>query len=197
MDFEWDSAKEQANRKKHGVHFRTAAKVLLDPYVIEFHDLDAPGELRFNAIGLVDVRMLFVTYAMRGDVVRIVSARGAEPHEKKGSITRFKLDPKKPPKSDWRAFDAMTEEERQAALSDSDAPPAAEAQLARARRVPTVAALRKKLNLTQEEFAARFHLPLGTVRDWEQGAHRPDKAAQVLLTVIGRDPDAVARALES
>ena len=43
---------------------------------------------------------------------------------KKGSITRFKLDPKKPPKSDWRAFDAMTEEERhQAALSDSDAPP--------------------------------------------------------------------------
>ena len=58
-------------------------------------------------------------------------------------------------------------------------------------------ALRKKLNLTQEEFAARFHLPLGTVRDWEQGAHRPDKAAQVLLTVIARDPDAVARALES
>ena len=115
---------------------------------------------------------------------------------KKGSITRFKLDPKKPPKSDWRAFDAMTEEERhQAALSDLDAPPATEAQLARARRVPTVRALRKKLNLTQEEFAARFHLPLGTIRDWEQGAHRPDKAAQVLLTVIAKDPDAVARAL--
>ena len=57
--------------------------------------------------------------------------------------------------------------------------------------------LRAKLNLTQEEFAARFHLPLGTIRDWEQGAHRPDKAAQVLLTVIARDPDAVARTLES
>ena len=52
------------------------------------------------------------------------------------------------------------------------------------------------MNLTQEEFAARFHLPLGTVRDWEQGAHRPDKAAQVLLMVIARDPDAVARALK-
>jgi len=70
-------------------------------------------------------------------------------------------------------------------------------QLARARRVPTVRASRTRLNLTQEEFAARFHLPLGTVRGWEQGAHRPDKAAQVLLTVIARDPDAVARALES
>jgi putative transcriptional regulator len=117
---------------------------------------------------------------------------------KKGSITKFKLDPKKPPKSDWRAFDGMSEEERhRAALSDADAPPATEAQLSRARRVPTVRALRQKLNLTQEEFAKRFHLPLGTVRDWEQGAHRPDRAAQVLLTVISRDPDAVARALES
>ena len=83
MDFEWDSVKELANRKKHGVDFRPAAKVFLDPYVIEFDDLDATGEPRFSAIGLVDGRMLFVTYAMRGDVVRIISARGAEPHEKR------------------------------------------------------------------------------------------------------------------
>src|ERR1700680_274158 len=117
---------------------------------------------------------------------------------KRGNITRFRLNPKKLPKTDWHAFDAMSEAERhRAAVSDPDAQPATEAQLARARRVPTVRALRKKLNLTQEEFAARFHLPLGTVRDWEQGAHRPDRAAQVLLTIIARDPDAVARALES
>jgi uncharacterized DUF497 family protein len=49
--------------------------------VIEFDDRDAAGELRFNAIGLVDGRMLFVTYTTR--VVRIISARGAEPHEKR------------------------------------------------------------------------------------------------------------------
>jgi putative transcriptional regulator len=117
---------------------------------------------------------------------------------KKENITRFKLNPKTPPKTDWCAFDALTEEERhQAAITDSDTLPATDAQLARARRVPSVRALRNKLNLTQEEFAARFHLPIGTVRDWEQGAHRPDKAAQVLLTVIARDPDAVARALEN
>ena len=117
---------------------------------------------------------------------------------KKGSITRYRLRPKKPPKTDWSAFDAMSEEERhQAALSDPDAQPATESQLVRARRVPSVRALRRKLGLSQAAFAARFHLPLGTVRDWEQGAHRPDKAAQVLLTVIARNPDAVARALES
>jgi putative transcriptional regulator len=116
---------------------------------------------------------------------------------KKGSTTRFKLNPKRPPKTDWRAFDAMSAQERhRAAVSDPDAQPATAAQLARARRVPSVRALREKLKLTQEEFAARFHLPLGTVRDWEQGAHRPDRAAQVLLTVIAKDPEAVTRALE-
>jgi putative transcriptional regulator len=115
---------------------------------------------------------------------------------KKGSTTGFKLDPKRPPKTDWRAFEAMTEDERHAAaLSDPDCPPATEAQLARARRVVNVRAIRQNMNLTQEEFAERFGLPLGTARDWEQGAHRPDRAAQVLLTVIARDPDAVVRAL--
>jgi len=83
MDFEWDDAKERANRKKHSLDFRTAAKVFLDPHVIEFDDRDAADEMRFNAIGLVDGRMLFVTYTMRGAVVRIISARGAEPHEKR------------------------------------------------------------------------------------------------------------------
>jgi len=83
MDFEWDGAKERANRRKHGVDFKTAAKVFLDPYVIEFGDRDVAGELRFSAIGVVDGRMLFVSYTMRGDVVRIISARGAEPHEKR------------------------------------------------------------------------------------------------------------------
>src|SRR5215831_15368584 len=119
MDFEWDSAKQLANRKRPGVDFRTAARVFLDPYVIEFDDLDAVGELSFNVIGLVDGRMLFVTYTMRGDVVRIISA-GERSRMKKGSITRFKLNPNKLPKSDWRAFDAMSEDERhRAALSDA------------------------------------------------------------------------------
>jgi hypothetical protein len=83
MDFEWDSAKELANRTKHGIDFQTAARVFLDPYLIEFDDRDAEGELRFSAIGMVDGRVLFVNYTIRGDVIRIISARGAEPHEKR------------------------------------------------------------------------------------------------------------------
>lgn len=83
MDFEWDRSKERVNLRKHGIDFRTAARIFLDLYMIEFDDLHASGELRFNAIGLVDDRMLFVTYTMRGDTVRIISARVAEPHEKR------------------------------------------------------------------------------------------------------------------
>ena len=55
--------------------------------------------------------------------------------------------------------------------------------------------LRRKLRLSQAQFAARFYLPLGTIRDWEQGAHRPDKAVPVLLMVIAREPEAVGRAV--
>lgn len=116
---------------------------------------------------------------------------------RKGVTTKFKLNPKRPPRSDRTEFDAMSASERcAAAASDKDAKPATRAQLARARRVPDVARIRADLGLTQQQFAARFGLPLGTIRDWEQGAHLPDRAAQILLRVIASDPKAVERALE-
>jgi putative transcriptional regulator len=59
-----------------------------------------------------------------------------------------------------------------------------------------VAAVRKKTGLSQGEFSLRFGIPVGTLRDWEQKRRDPDGAARVLLTVIDREPKAVARALE-
>ena len=58
-----------------------------------------------------------------------------------------------------------------------------------------VKTLRRALALTQEEFAARFRIPLGTLRDWEQGRSEPDQPAKAYLTVIARDPQGVERAL--
>jgi putative transcriptional regulator len=84
-----------------------------------------------------------------------------------------------------------------AALSDPDARPRSAAQLARMKHTPRAKLIRRALGLTQEEFAARFHIPLGTLRDWEQGASEPDQAARAYLTVIARDPNAVAKALNS
>jgi putative transcriptional regulator len=64
------------------------------------------------------------------------------------------------------------------------------------KRVPQVKVMRRALGLTQEEFSARFRIPLGTLRDWEQGKSEPDQAARAYLTVIARDPEAVQKALE-
>jgi hypothetical protein len=63
---------------------------------------------------------------------------------KKGNTASCGLDAKKPPKTDWRAFDAMSDAERhRASLSDPDCPPATEVQLARARRTYLARSARK------------------------------------------------------
>jgi putative transcriptional regulator len=58
-----------------------------------------------------------------------------------------------------------------------------------------VAALRRRLALSQAEFARAFGLDLGAVQAWEQHRRRPDRTARILLAVIAREPDAVLRAL--
>ena len=100
-------------------------------------------------------------------------------------------------KPDWKRFDAMTAKQRQgAAMSDPDARPLTQADFKRMKRTPRAKIIRRALGLTQQEFAARFRIPVGTLRDWEQGAAEPDQAARAYLTVIARNPKAVAEALE-
>ena len=104
----------------------------------------------------------------------------------------------KPLKHDWSRFNAMTEAQRNAAAThDPDALPLTPADFKRMKRTPQVKVIRRALGLTQEEFAGRFHIPLGTLRDWEQGAAVPDQSTRAYLTVIARDPDAVRKALAS
>ncbi|MFA6020290.1 MAG: helix-turn-helix domain-containing protein [Rhodospirillales bacterium] len=58
-----------------------------------------------------------------------------------------------------------------------------------------VAALRKRLGLSQSAFAHSFGLDVTAIHAWEQGRRKPDRAARVLLAVIAKEPDAVRRAL--
>jgi putative transcriptional regulator len=98
---------------------------------------------------------------------------------------------------DWRRADAMTDEDiHAAAVADPDARPLTLERLKRMKRTPQVKVIRRALSLSQEEFAARFHIPLGTLRDWEQGRKEPDAAARAYLKVIGRNPSAVSEALQ-
>ena len=82
MEFEWDDAKSAANLIKHGMDFTLASRVFDDPSVLETDD-PFPFEERFNATGYVDGRLIHVTYTMRGDVCRIISARRADGYERR------------------------------------------------------------------------------------------------------------------
>ncbi len=81
-------------------------------------------------------------------------------------------------------------------MADPDAVPMTDEEWAAAPRVAQVKTIRRALKLSQEEFAASFHIPIGTLRDWEQGRKEPDAAARAYLRVIAREPDVVRRALD-
>ena len=101
-----------------------------------------------------------------------------------------------PDDTDWAVLGKMTEEEiNAAALTDPDNPPRTPEREKHLKRVPRVKVMRRALKLTQEEFAVRFRIPLGTLRDWEQGKTEPDHAARAYLRVIAHNPKAVLEAL--
>ena len=80
--FEWNEEKEIQNFKKHGIHFKTAAKVFLDPYKLIRKDEEHPQEERYNILGKVG-KVLFVVCIFREEnVVRMISARIAAVPEK-------------------------------------------------------------------------------------------------------------------
>jgi hypothetical protein len=80
-DFEWDDRKAAQNWRAHGVSARDAFR---DTFSVDWID---PGqdahEERISMLAMVDDHLLFVAYAVRGETIRIISARKAEPHERR------------------------------------------------------------------------------------------------------------------
>ena len=103
---------------------------------------------------------------------------------------------KKKAKEKRRRFRTMTDEEdariTAAALTDPDNPPLTDKELERvSQNIPSTRFIRRKLKMSREAFACAFGLPVGTVRDWEEGRQVPDHASQSLLRIIAQDPLAV------
>jgi len=97
-----------------------------------------------------------------------------------------------------RPIRPMTKEESHAAaFADPDARPLTPEEMKRAKPTPRAKIIRRALRLTQEEFATRYHIPIGALRDWEQGRAEPDQPARAYLRAIAGDPHAVLRALEA
>jgi putative transcriptional regulator len=99
-------------------------------------------------------------------------------------------------KTDWNDLGSMTDEERRAAArADPDARPMSNEEWETAPRVPRIGIIRRALRLSQQDFAAHYHIPIGTLRDWEQGRKEPDAAAKAYLHVIASEPEMVRKAL--
>lgn len=81
-NYEWDDAKAASNLAKHGVPFPYAARVFLDPNVIDF-DASKPGdgEIRRKAVGMIEGRIFTVVYTQRDGMTRIISARRSNTRE--------------------------------------------------------------------------------------------------------------------
>ena len=90
-----------------------------------------------------------------------------------------------------KAFDMMME-----GLEDAIAYSKGDASRGRAHYPVSAKAVRAATKLTQAEFAKTYHLPIGTVRDWEQERSQPDVAARVLLSLIEIQPATVAKLVE-
>jgi uncharacterized DUF497 family protein len=83
-DFEWDGTKAAENYAKHGVTFEEAREAFDDLFGVDFTDDRVDyGEDRVILLGMVENRLLVVAYTLRGEKVRIISAREAEPHERR------------------------------------------------------------------------------------------------------------------
>ena len=87
------------------------------------------------------------------------------------------------------------EEVERAALADPDAQPLSESDMKRMKQTPAAKIIRRALGFTQQEFAVRYRIPLGTLRDWEQGRAEPDQPTRAYLTLIARDPEHAYRTL--
>jgi putative transcriptional regulator len=62
-------------------------------------------------------------------------------------------------------------------------------------KVPDVRTIRRKLHMSQPEFARKYRIPLPTLRNWEQGRRQPDAPAAAYLHVIAMRPREISDAL--
>ena len=82
-EFEWDKGKAAANLAKHAVSFQVAKQAFDDPAALDRFEGHENGEERFNILGMVSGRLLFVVYTIRNGRKRIISARLAVRYEKR------------------------------------------------------------------------------------------------------------------
>lgn len=190
--FEWDGRKAATNLKKHEVSFDEAQLVFDDPHTV---DRDEPGrdEERTKTFGRAGDKLLVVVWPEL--------KAGTAPSAAASSAPERQLHMKKTHTGTAKTF-ARTKRLSDAeiiarAATDPDNSVSTPEELKDFRRTSMARQIRLKLGLSQPEFAKRFGIPLGTLRDWEQHRAEPDRAAQTLLRVIEALPKEVRKVVEA
>lgn len=181
MDIEFDDAKAAANSTKHGLQLALGAVVLENPI----------GDV------MDDRRSLFCLHLKRCAVRSIELCRFARQAARSNAHGYRESHPdliaSTMRESDWDAQDAKTDGDiaHEVASNVNAAPILSDAETA----AGIERLIRHRLGISQAEFASRYHVPIGTLRDWEQGRKQPDATALAYLRVIAREPVVVAKAL--
>jgi uncharacterized DUF497 family protein len=88
--FEWALSKAISNAKDHGIAFEFAVRAFDDESYLEKFDLDHSDiEDRWNVIGMVEAAYVTLTYSVRNDRIRLISARFSEPQEVDEYVRQF------------------------------------------------------------------------------------------------------------
>jgi putative transcriptional regulator len=186
MLFEWDETKSRRTLSERGFGFDYAARIFLGP-TLERQDARCDyGEIRIQTIGQIDKDIQCTSHHLGSarqpegaQVMAIVRRTMENIRRMKPRISRAKIDATT--EADVRAH--MREDDQDEAMF-SDFAPVIPPQL-----------LRRRLGMTQEEFARALRIPLSTLRNWEQGRVLPDPAARSLLTIVAKNPKAALKAL--
>lgn len=83
MTFEWDPAKDAANRRKHGVSFTDAMQIWEDIHINIENIAHCEAEFRSSTLGLIHNKVYLAIWTMRGPAIRLISVRRARKHEEK------------------------------------------------------------------------------------------------------------------
>lgn len=167
----FDPAKDAINLAKHGVSLAFGDRIFEDEsHMIMPSIREIDGEERFKVVGVVDGKLF--TGSSSGEASCPASCRCEGATEMKNETIVLPADPNDP-----EDFDVTTQ------------------GLERAQRARIIRKTRTDLGLSQAEFAARFRVPVGTLRDWEQARVTAPDFAVAYVKVIGQHPDLVAQAV--
>ena len=112
------------------------------------------------------------------------------------SVAKFDA-PRRLSREEKARLDGLSDKDiARAAQSDPDNPVLTAADLEEFKPVADAKQIRHSLKLTQEAFARAFHIPIGTLRDWEQHRRSPDAPARTLLGMVDADPKAALDLIE-